>query len=97
MTRMPGAIEPGTSAPVATHLAGGSHADDGAGAADRAMRMAGGDGEVGAVEPGGADPDQHLLRPWPGLRHILDLHPAGGDDGGFHGDLPGPRFRGSGP
>ena len=69
------------------HLAGEFQADDGARPADAAMGMAGGDAEIGTVQPGGANPDQHLLRTRLRVRHILYLHAVFGNDGCLHGCL----------
>ena len=66
-------------------LAGPFHAEHGADAAGRAMRVALGHAEVGAVEAVGADADQHLRALRRGLCDIGDFSAVGAVDIGFHG------------
>jgi len=87
------AIAAFASTAIAEDLAGELQADDGARPALPAMRLARGHAEIGAVQPGGAHADQHLLRLRPGLGHVLDPHAGFGDDGGLHGVPPGSVLR----
>ena len=72
---------------VAAHrldLAGAFQADDGAGAAHRAVAVARRDREVGAVERGRAHLDQDLVRLGHGLGDVADLDAIFSDHGCFH-------------
>jgi hypothetical protein len=70
-------------------LAGAFQADDGAGAADPAVRLAGRDREIGAVERRRPHLDQDLVGLGRGLWGVGVLDALLGDDGSLHGNLPG--------
>ena len=70
-------------------LAGAFQADDRAGAAHRAVAMAGGDREVGAVERRRPHLDQDLVRLGHGLGDVAELDALLADDGCFHSSSVG--------
>ena len=88
--------EPMILSPTLTPLASGPefgdfarpfHPEHGADAAGRAMDMALGHAEVGAVEAAGVDLDQHLRAFRRGLCNVGDFGAIGAVDIGFHGVL----------
>ena len=65
-------------------LAGPFHAEHGADAAGRAMGVALGHAEIGAVQPAGVDADQHLRALRRGLCDVGDFSAVGAVHIGFH-------------